>query len=309
MIAMISTELLAQYSALTRGVGVADLTGRTLIEVTGTDCVQLLHSFTTADVKKFPTEETCEAFVTSSQGKTLGHIWITKLADSMWIDTVADQASALLAHFEKYIISEDATLRDVTVEQGELLVAGPQAGDLLQRVWIEGLVIKNVKFLAAPTFVVQATRADVPAILAAIEGAGAVGCSLPAVEMARVEAGTPVFGKDITADNLPQEIGRDALAISFTKGCYLGQETVARIDALGHVNRQLAGVQFAGTLIPAAGIKLLAAAKEVGHVTSAVWSPKLAAPLAIAQLRRAQTKPGTALTSEAGAAIVVALPV
>jgi tRNA-modifying protein YgfZ len=320
---MISAELLAQYTALTSSVGVADLTGRTLIEVTGADRVQLLHSFTTADVKKLPVGQSCEAFVTSPQGKTLAHVWLTCLADSLLIDTVPGQAALLLAHFEKYIISEDATLREVTADEGELLLAGPQSSNLLKEIFIDdastiigrpqlavaGAVLKRLNFLAAPSCFLETSRRDVPLLLAAVEQSGAMRCYPDAVEMARVEAGTPVFGKDITADNLPQEIGRDALAISFTKGCYLGQETVARIDALGHVNRQLAGVRFAGNSIPAAGTKLFVAEKEVGHVTSAVWSPKLAAPLAIALVRRAQTKPGTVLASESGVANVIELPV
>ena len=306
---MISAELLAQYTALTSSAGVADWTGRTLIEVTGADRVQLLHSFTTADVKKLPEGQSCEAFVTSPQGKTLGHLWITKLAESLVLDAVPGQAEVLLAHFEKYIISEDATLRDIAAEQGELLVAGPRARDVLQQPGMENVVIKSVSLLAAPTFLVQAQRARLPSILKTIEGAGAFGCGMPAVEMARVEAGVPLFGKDITPENLPQEIGRDPLAISFTKGCYLGQETIARIDALGHVNRQLAGIRFAGGLIPTGGTRLYVADKEVGQVTSAVWSPKLAAPLAIALLRRAQTKQGTALASDVGEAIVIPLPV
>ena len=306
---MISPELLTQYSALTGSAGVADWTGRTLLEVTGADRVQLLHSFTTADVKKLPEGQTCEAFVTSPQGKTLGHLWITKLAESLVLDTVPDQAEVLLGHFEKYIISEDATLRNITAEQGELLVAGPQAANMLQQLGIENVVVKSVSLLAAPTFLVQAQRATLPSILQAIESSGAVSCGLPAIEMARVEAGVPLFGKDITPDNLPQEIGRDSLAISFTKGCYLGQETVARIDALGHVNRQLTGVRFASDSIPAPKTRLFVSDKEVGHVTSAAWSPMLAAPLAIALVRRAQTKPGTVLASEAGKADVVALPI
>jgi folate-binding protein YgfZ len=306
---MISAELLAQYTALTSSAGVADWTGRTLIEVTGADRVQLLHSFTTGDVKKLPEGQSCEAFVTSPQGKTLGHLWITKLPELLVLDTVPDQAEVLLAHFEKYIISEDATLRDISAEQGELMVAGPQAANVLQQLGIENVVIKGVSLLAAPTFLVQAQRASLPSILKAIESAGAVGCGTPAVEMARVEAGFPLFGKDITPENLPQEIGRDSIAISFTKGCYLGQETVARIDALGHVNRQLTGVRFAGNSVPAPGTKLFVADKEVGQVTSATWSPKLAAPLAIALVRRAQTKAGTTLASEASHANVVALPI
>src|SRR5205814_560451 len=116
-----------------------------------------------------------------------------------------------------------------------------------------------------------------------------------ALEMVRIEAGTPFFGQDITDKNLPQELGRDALAISFTKGCYLGQETVARIDALGHVNQTLRGLRFAGLEIPQAGADLSTPDKPdkaVAHVTSAAFSPRLAAPLALGYVRRGYEAPG-----------------
>jgi len=107
---------------------------------------------------------------------------------------------------------------------------------------------------------------------------------------------------------LPQEVARDTKAISFTKGCYLGQETVARIDAIGHVNRLLVGVKFSGDKIPDDGTKLLAAGQEVGEVTSVAWSPRLQAPLALALIRRNHGKPGTQLESPGSPATVVALP-
>jgi folate-binding protein YgfZ len=126
--------------------------------------------------------------------------------------------------------------------------------------------------------------------------------------MARIEAGTPLFGQDITEKNLPQEVARDALAISFTKGCYLGQETVARIDALGHVNQTLCGLRFAGPDSPPPGTELTIDDKVVAHVTSAAFSPRLGGPLALGYVRRGHTLPGTAFTSSRGPASVVKLP-
>ena len=309
----VTPEILAQYRALTAGVGVAELADRTLLEVTGADRTTFLHSFTTSDVKKLASGHTCEAFVTSPQGKTLGHGFLTNTGSALTFDTTAGQAQTLIAHFDHYIISEDVTLRDVSSYQGELLIAISQAAEdvdwLASQIAREGIVIKRVGNCGPRSFLLQARRDDLDFILRAADAAGAVRCSGEAVEMARIEAGTPLFGRDITPDNLPQEIGRDKLAISFTKGCYLGQETVARIDALGHVNRLLAGVKFAGTVVPEPGTALSAAGTVVGHVTSAAWSPKLGAPLAIALLRRAQAKAGTTLTSPAGDAVVVPLPV
>jgi folate-binding protein YgfZ len=125
---------------------------------------------------------------------------------------------------------------------------------------------------------------------------------------ARIESGMPLFGVDFHEDNLPQEVGRDAESISFTKGCYLGQETVARIDALGHVNQRLVGVRFSGNEVPQAGTELSFGGAKVGRVTSAAWSPRLSAPLALAMVRREANAVGTKLESPFGAAEIVALP-
>jgi folate-binding protein YgfZ len=119
----------------------------------------------------------------------------------------------------------------------------------------------------------------------------------------------PLFGVDFDDSNFPQEVGRTEEAISFTKGCYLGQETVARIDALGHVNQQLAGVRFDGTDLPATGVELTHAEKSVGRVTSSTFSPQLQAPLALAMLRREHTGIGCRLESPVGVGEVIPLPV
>jgi folate-binding protein YgfZ len=318
------TAAVAEYRALTAGVGLAGLASRTLLEATGADRVGLLHSFTTADVKKLPVGRGCEAFVTSPQGKTLGHVLILKRDESLLLATTPGQAATLTSHFQKYVISEDLTLRDLSGEWATLLLAGPGSAPMLRKVAEaqppdEMLAWSDVRIAGYPAIAVRTEYAGpqpfllltpgdgAEAIAAACQAAGAVRVGDAAVEMVRIEAGFPLFGTDITDDNLPQEIGRDRTAISFTKGCYLGQETVARIDAVGHVNRQLVSVKFDGQAIPAPGTMLSADGKEVGHVTSAAWSPKLAAPLAIALVRRAQAKPGTRLSSAVGDAVVVVL--
>jgi folate-binding protein YgfZ len=126
---------------------------------------------------------------------------------------------------------------------------------------------------------------------------------------ARVEAGVPLFGIDFDEQNFPQEVGRDREAISFTKGCYLGQETVARIDALGHVNQRLVGVRFSGTILPDVGTELLHSGKKVGQITSVAYSPRLNAPLALAMVRRETNSPGTRLESGLRPCEVVSLPI
>jgi folate-binding protein YgfZ len=128
----------------------------------------------------------------------------------------------------------------------------------------------------------------------------------------RVEAGTPLYGVDIDESNLAPEVGRTRQAISYTKGCYLGQEPIVRIRDLGHVNRSLLAVKIAAQEPVPRGTRLFREGKEVGQVTSSVVSPRLGATLALAYLRRGSDNAGTALEVEAGggrrAAEVVALP-
>src|SRR5262249_29141616 len=131
------------------------------------------------------------------------------------------------------------------------------------------ITICHVDYAGPDSCIIQLRQNDADTLKSAIKNAGAIACGHDALESARLEAGFPLFGLDITPENLPQEIARDSRAISFTKGCYLGQETVARIDAIGHVNRLLVGVKFSGDAIPEGGTELLAAGQKIGEVTSA----------------------------------------
>src|SRR3954470_19030587 len=126
-----STDFLAQYRALTAGAGIAELAGRTIMAVTGSDRVSFLQSFTTNDVKKLVPGRGCEAFVTSSQGKTLGHVLIFCEPNQLILDTSARQAEVVIAHFDRYVITEDVQFIDRTRDMAELLVAGEKSTDLL----------------------------------------------------------------------------------------------------------------------------------------------------------------------------------
>jgi folate-binding protein YgfZ len=321
-----SPEFLDQYAALSQKVGDADLSDRTRLAVAGRDRVAFLHSFCTGDIKRLDVGRGCEAFITNPQGKTLGHALVFCEPDRLLLDTSPGHAELLTAHFDKYLISEDVQVVDLTSQRALLLVAGPLAPELLSRLAgvpapkellafstasIAGcqVAVYRVEYAGPASFFVQSADADLAAVKAAILCAGGRQCGLESVESCRLEAGFPLFGRDIDSDNLPQEVGRDKQAISFTKGCYLGQETVARIDALGHVNRGLVGLRFPGSELPPAGTLLQADGKDAGHITSSAWSPLLNAPLAMGYVRRMQAKPGTQLESPLGSASVIALPV
>jgi folate-binding protein YgfZ len=318
---------LDEYRSLTGGAGSADVSDRSRVEVRGSDRVRFLHSFCTNDIQRLVPGSGCEAFVTSHQGKTIGHILVWCDPAALLLEAVAGQAAALIAHFERFVISDDVTFHDRTDATFELLVAGPQARDLLAQVsgtpladtlWsrqaavIAGASVQVgcVDFLRRASYFVVGPRDELAAVCEALITGGAVPCGADSVEAVRLESGVPLFGRDITDENLPQEIRRDAQAVSFTKGCYLGQETVARIDAMGHVNRFLAGVRFLGNgaAVPESGTELTSGDKVVGHVTSAAWSPRLKQPLSLALLRRAFAAPGTRLESACGPGEVVSLP-
>ncbi|REK11577.1 MAG: folate-binding protein [Planctomycetota bacterium] len=318
-------EAIAQYEALTRRAGLVDLGHRTQIELAGGDRTTFLHNLCTADIKRLPLGAGTEAFVTSVQGKTLAHVFVFATPDTLVLDTVADQGETLLKHLDHYLITEDVTLTDRSNERRELLLAGPEAEAVLSKacdvevgeprlshslaeVAGQAVWVRRVDLTRPGGFLLSVPVAAADAFTATLVESGAVACGLAAFEAARIEAGVPWFGKDITDANLPQEVGRDALAINFVKGCYLGQETVARIDALGHVNKMLVGLRFSGSDVPPPGTALTSGDATVGSVTSASYSPALSAPLALGYVRRGHNDVGGRLTSDLGEVEIVALP-
>lgn len=321
-----NVEWIAQYDALTKDAAVVDLGHRTQIEVGGDDRSSFLHNLCTNEIRKLSVGSGCEMFLTSVQGKTLAHGFIFATREALVIETVSGEAETILKHLDHYLVCERVTLVDRSQEWSELLLAGPGSQRLLLGLCGDGLpearlanaaaslaertVSLRRADLAGPEgFLISARSDEIATVRAALEHAGAVACGNSAFEAARIEWGFPFFGPDISDKNLPQEIGRDPRAISFTKGCYLGQETVARIDALGHVNKTLVGIRFEGPAVPPLGTQLSAAGQNVGLVTSATFSPRLAGPLALGYVRRGSNTPQSRLTSDAGEAEVVALPV
>jgi folate-binding protein YgfZ len=321
-----SPDWIAQYHALVERAALVDLGRRTQIELAGADRASFLHNLCTNEIRKLAVGSGCETFLTSVQGRTLAHVFVFAGPDSLVIDTVPGQGETILAHLDHYLVSEQVVISDRTAEWSEFFLAGGDSERILRQ--CTEARIGEVRLAHAPAsvagktvwlrradlagpigFLIAAPSGDIAAVRAALSERGAVVCSGAAFEAARVEWGFPLFGPDISDKNLPQEIARDKLAISFVKGCYLGQETVARIDALGHVNKTLVGVRFESSVIPQPGTQLESAEQSVGQITSAVYSPRLAAPLALAYMRRGSNLPGTRLTSAAGESEVVALPV
>jgi folate-binding protein YgfZ len=292
-----------EYQALRSDRALVELGNWSSISVTGTDREAFLHNFCTNDVKRLVPGTSCEAFFCNVKGKVIGHGSIDCRDDELAIIGVPGQNVALIQHLDRYIIREDVQLRDATSERCYLLVTGQLPAGLTSK-----LISWNV-IGRSDSALVELDAKLAKDCIAELTGSGFLRVRAEVFEAARIEAGFPFFGIDFNGENLPQEVGRDFQAISFEKGCYLGQETVARIDALGHVNQKLVGIRFPGGHVPDRGVQLTFSLKNVGSVTSAALSPSLGAPLALAMVRREANAIGTKLNSTAGECEVVALPI
>jgi folate-binding protein YgfZ len=290
-----------------------DLSDRAQIEITGRDRASFLHNFCTNDIKRLRPGDGCEAFLTNIKGRIVGHILVFAGESSLWLDSVPGSEGAIIAHLDRYLISEDAQLHARTAEYGALYVAGPQATARLKAalgIDADGLAlyahracdndgrpvsVRRVPFTIPAGCLLSARRDALPALSTALSNQGVHTGSAETFDALRIEVGWPVYGVDITEDNLAQEAGRTRQAISFTKGCYLGQEPIARLDALGHVNRELHGLRLATGPIPARAAPVLAGnpPQAIGAVTSAALSPADGKPVALALLRNQHTQPGT----------------
>lgn len=293
-----------------------DVSSRTQIEITGRDHVKFLHSFCTNDIKKLQPGQGCEAFVTNVNGKVLGHIFVFAEGDSLWFESVEGSAATLLPHFDKYTITEDVRFTDRSAEFSELLLVGPPSTELLERLGLpvsslpryghlshgnDALPLRSLRrvdWLDSPTWLLSMPVAQRDEVQQALTQAGVRQADVNEVHALRIAAGFPIYGIDITEDNLAQEVGRTEWAISFTKGCYLGQEPIARIDAMGHVNRQLCRLEISSGPLPDSGTPILDKptpdGKPIGTITSSTWKwlGDADKPLALAYLRSAFAKVG-----------------
>jgi folate-binding protein YgfZ len=319
-------DFLADYQALQDGAGLVDFGDRTLIEIAGDDRAKFLHNLCTNEIRKLAPGAGCEAFLTNVQGKIVAHVLVFSGPDSLVLETVPGQAEKILAHLDRYLIREKVELSNRSLDWSEWLLAGPKSEPLLtgltgepcpqplwqsQKTQIAGheVLVRRVDLAGPVGFLLDCRRPDAETLGQMIARAGARRTGPQAFESRRIEAGFPSYGTDISDKNLPQELARDARAISFTKGCYLGQETVARIDALGHVNQTLVGVRFENGATVSPDVELTVAGAAAGRVTSAAYSPLLQAPLALAYVRRGSNQPGTRLDSPVGPAQVFSLPI
>jgi tRNA-modifying protein YgfZ len=241
---------------------IADLSAtRNRLRVLGVDRVDFLHGQCTNDIKRLQPGQSCYAAFLNAKGKMRGEGQVICLADAFLLEVNPGLAPSL----EKFIITEDVTIEDVSATMGEWLVIGDEIG----------------------TVPPQAVTFKHPLGWCVIGDGTMTGTiDAEALEVLRIEAAVPKWGVDMDETTIPVEAGLETRAISYDKGCYIGQETIARIKTYGHVNRRLVQMAMTGESVPARGDKILVEAREVGQVTSAVRSLRLGKPLVLGYVRR-----------------------
>lgn len=319
------------YEAARTGAAFIDRSDRVRMEFAGTKPVETLNGIFTNDVSLLKPGSGLYAAALTNKGKVVADVRVFARDDRFVVDTSAPAGPAFITMIRKYVNPRLATYRDVTATLGTIGVFGPTAAVAvaaaigIPTASLESLAaygqcslpsgdgfVARVPDLGVPGFDIIARRDTISGIAAHVRGAGIAELSAGDADILRVEAGRPLFGADMDEHVLAQEaaLDRDDLAaISFTKGCYTGQETVARVHFRGHVNRTLRGLRADAALTSNATLHGADGA-SVGEVRSVAQSPRLGA-IALAYVRR-EIADGTILTVRAASgesrATVCALP-
>lgn len=282
--------------------GVWDETdARRRFRVSGRDRVKFLQNMTSQDVKGLAPGEAALTCALTVKAKLVGIARILARADDFLLDVEAGCAEALIAHLRKYVVVNQVVFEDRTDATAAIAVEGPEAeariGDARDALGPDAAVapITISGERGGRAYIDRARR---EAALRALS-AGAPPVPTQAVEALRVESGVPAWGKELDEATFPPEANLDRTAISYTKGCFLGQEPIARLHFMGHLNRRLMGLVLAeGATLPPPGVKLRAPdGKEVGRLTSAALSPSLGRLVALGYVRKEVNAPGTRLTA------------
>jgi folate-binding protein YgfZ len=311
-------DIEAEYKAVRDTAGIFDLSFRGRICLLGADRQKFLNGQVTNNIKDLKPGEGCYAALITAKGKMQSDLRVFCLEEELLLDFEPGLTRIVSERLEKYIIADDVQLVDVAPHYGLISVQGPKSLDLVGILDL-GVPIPDRPFgqikvahdtlgdlyiandarlgtagidLYIPTGTVES------ALKLLLQHAGSMSvrlCGSDAFETARIEQGVPRFGVDMDETNLPPEAGLDRTGISYTKGCYIGQEVIARIRTYGQVAKKLCRLEITGnTEIPLKGTKLYLNGKEIGFITSAAHLP-LSGMRALGYVRREANAPGTEL--------------
>jgi aminomethyltransferase len=282
------------YEALRHGAAWMDLSARGRIIARGRDRARLLHNISSNEVKKMTPGMGNYAFLLSPQGRIQADIQLFCLPDHFLIDTEPELREKVQQHIKRYIIADQVELEDVTAATAAIAVEGPGA----ERIQLASgsHSIAPFSLTGQPGYRIYCSAEEKTGVISQLEAAGAVPATPEDARAVRIENGKPHYGEDIRETSLVQET-QQMHAVSFNKGCYIGQEIVERVRAQGHVNKKLVRIEMNAADPIAAGTKLTAAGAVVGEVTCSVTSPQSGRLIALAVVRTQFADPGTQLDS------------
>lgn len=322
------SDSLAEHHAVRRAAGLFDFSFRAQFSATGSDRVRFIHGMVSNDVRNLVPGGGVYATILDVRGHILADVRIYCCEDRLLLETDADLIEKAMATLNRYNIGGRVPLE--RTEQTALALQGPASGQIVQEVLgvappgPEEYRHTAIQFEGAQLRVIRASitgeegyeiwggaeaiRKTGTLLLERGAPQGVLACGWRALETLRIEAGIPMYHAELAEDTLPLEANLTS-ALSFNKGCYIGQEIVERARSRGRVNWTLAGLTIDSAGPPRAGDKVSRGDQEVGEITSACVSPTLGKTIALGYLRREASEPGTNLSLGSGsAAIVTALP-
>jgi folate-binding protein YgfZ len=314
----------AEYQALRNQAGLLDLSHRGRLCVVGADRARFLNGQVTNNIKDLKPGLGCYAALTNNKGKLQADLNVHALAEELLLDFEPGLTARITERLEKFIVADDVQMVDVSPLYGLLSIQGPLARQAVERLALfpsppdkpfhcahaHGTALGDLYLINHPRlnsagYDLFIPVGAMPAIshnaLAAVQACGGRACGWNAFETLRIETGIPRYGADMDETNLPQEAGIEARAVSRTKGCYIGQEVINRIQSFGQVTRALRCLQLPAGVngIPERGAKLCHESKEVGYVTSSTRSPMLGTTIALGYVRKECNALGTVLQLQA----------
>ena len=278
-----------------RGFGPAE--PRDLLEIRGEDRARFLHGYVTADIKALATGQSCYAFFPTPQGKVRCDATVLALEDRLWVDLPRGLGEPIATHLAKYVIADRVEI-DAPRAMQRRAILGAQSALAFRTVQDGRRGAPAINAWSPPELASELEKV--------LEGQGLPFLTQQSLTTTRIEAGIALFGIDFDETRFPQETGAEADAVSYTKGCYLGQEVIARLHYRGQAQNVLRGLRFAERT-PGPGMAVLHEGREAGCATSVADSPRFG-PIGLAILHR-RAEPGCRVELAGGAmAEVVALP-
>jgi aminomethyltransferase len=314
----------AEHRAVRSGVGIADLSHRGKLRVIGEDRVKWLQSVISNDILPLKAGQGIYSAFLTHKGKMLSYFRVYVLPDSLMLEDVGEIGETTFQALRKFLLyGTKAKMESLTESYTHLLISGPKALELVKAAFgMEASGLKPLEFLTQddagrPALMIRTEETgetDIEIVMlsepseclnetwtrvwAAGKPLGAVPFGTEARESLRIEAGLPKAGVELTEEIVPPEANLEGKAFSLSKGCYPGQEVVARMDTYGMIRRRLVGLKLKDSVVPPRGAKLFSGDREVGWVSSSAHSPSLGSSIALGFPLRDFAKPGTALTVE-----------